>query len=146
MVKEHNCLLKIYNSQNSSDMTYVEDWYDSGRLADGFSWPKTIKPGQASSILSYERDWALAGCSGYVTYRMFDTVITIAFSNPSVGNNKLGVGTSGKRVWDHLSDHGYERFTINIDTNNGKARLQFDCKCTGGTTNTCTVNITAYKK
>ena len=146
MVKVHNCLLKIYNGQNSGHMTYVTDWYDSGRLGDGFSWPMTIKPGHESQILNYERDWALAGCSGYVTYRMFDTDITIAFSNPSVGNNKLGVGISGKGVWDHLSDHGYDKFTINIDTSNGKATLQFDCKCTGGTTNICTVNITAYKK
>ena len=98
-------------------------------------------PGHESHILNYERDWALAGCSGYVTYRMFDTDITIAFSNPSVGNNKLGVGTSGKRVWDYSSDHGYDKFTINVDTSNGKVKLQFDCKCTGGSTNICTVNI-----
>jgi len=51
-------------------------------------------------VLSYELDWLMAGCSGYVTYRMFDTNITIAFSNPTVGGNKLGVGTGGKRVWD----------------------------------------------
>lgn len=76
-----------------------------------------------SSIFSYERDWVLVGCLGYVIYRMFDIVIIIVFFNFFVGNNKLGVGISGKRVWDYLSDYGYEKFIINIDINNGKVRL-----------------------
>ena len=144
MVKEYNCLVKISNGRNSSDMTHVTDWYDSGRVADGFSWPNTIKPGQESTVLNYERDWAVTGCSGYVTYRMFDTDITIAFSNPLVGVNKLGVGTGGKSVWDDMSNHGYNEFTVNVDSRNGKAKLQFDCRCTSGATNTCTVNIKAF--
>jgi len=83
MVKSHNCVVKISNGPNSGDMTYVTDWYKHGRLADGFEWPTTIKPGQESKVLNYERDWAtFVGCSGYVTYRMLDTDITIAFSNP----------------------------------------------------------------
>ena len=145
MVKSHNCLVTISNGQNSSDMTFVKDWYDSGRLADGYSWPTTIKPGDESKVLSYEKDWSWAGCSGYVTYSMFDTDITIAFSNPSAGSNKLGVGTDGKKVWDDMSDHSYNNFTINIDASSGEAKLQFDCKCTEGSTNNCTVNIIAYR-
>ena len=144
MVKDHNCHVKIYNGENSSDMTYVKDWYKHGRLADDYSWPKTIQPGHEGNVLNYEDDWSLEGCSGYVTYRMFDTDITIAFSNPSVGTNKLGVGTDGWNVWDSMSNHDYSSFTVNIDAKNGKAKLQFDCKCTGGTTNSCTVKITAY--
>ena len=146
MVKEHNCLVKISNGPNSSDMTYVEYWYDSGRVADGFSWPKIIKPDDERDVLNYERDGSWAGCSGYVTYNMFGTDITIAFSNPSVGSNKLGVGTGGKQVWDNMESHDYQEFTVDIDASNGKTILHFDCKCTGGTTNTCTVKITAYKK
>ena len=146
MVKDRNCLVKISNGPNSGDMTYVRDWYAHGRLADGFSWPTTIRPGheELSGVLNYETDWSWAGCSGYVIYRMFDTDITIAFSNPSVGTNKLGVGTGGETVWYDMYNHDYNWFTVNVDATNGKAKLQFDSKCTWGTTNTCTVNITAY--
>ena len=147
MVKSHNCLVKISNGPNSGDMTYVTDWYEHGRLANGFEWPKTIKPGQESKVLNYERDWAtMVGCTGYVTYRMLDTDITIAFSNPYIGTNKLGAGTGGQKVWDDMSDHGYNWFTVYADAGNGKAKLQFDCRCTSGPTNTCTVNITTLKK
>ena len=145
MVKIHNCLVQISNG-TESDMAYVVDWYDSGRLANGFDWPKTIKPGQQPSILNYERDWALAGCSGYVTYKMFDTDITIGFSNPSAGTNKLGVGTGGKSVWDDMDDHGYNKFTKKISSRDGYAILHLDLQCTGGTTNTCTVDVTAFTR
>ena len=144
MVKTHNCLVKIYNGRNSSDMTYVTDWYEHGRLAEGFEWPTTIKPGQEINVLSYEVDWSWIGSSGYVTYNMFDTDITFAFSNPLAGDNKLGVGTGGKNVWDYMCSHDYEEFTVNVDASNRRAKLQFDCRCTVGTTNVCTVNITAY--
>ena len=145
MVKEHNCLVKIYNGPNSRDMTFVRDWYDSGRVADGFSWPNTINPGQETIVLSYERDWSWAGCSGYVTYNMFDTDITIAFSNPLIVSNKLGVGTGGRGVWENMWDsHDYKEFTVNIDASNGNAKMQFDCQCTGGRTNTCTVKVKAF--
>ena len=40
----------------------------------------------------------MAGCSGYVQFRISGIILTIAFSNPSVGNNKVGVGMSGKMV------------------------------------------------
>ena len=144
MVKTHNCLVRISNGPNSRDMTHVTDWYDSGRVADSFSWPQTITPGQESVVLNYEKDWSWAGCSGYVTYRMFDTDITIAFSNPVSGSNKLGVGTGGKKVWEDMSNHDYNWFTINLDVSGGNAKLQFDCKCTGESTNTCNVNIKAF--
>ena len=35
MVKEHNCLVEITNKTQFS-MSYMEEWYNSGRLADGF--------------------------------------------------------------------------------------------------------------
>ena len=147
MVKTHTCNVKISNRPKSSDMTYVREWYNQGRLAEGFQWPTTIKPGQESNILNCEQDWAVAGCSGSVTYKMVDTDITIAFSNPTVGGNKLGVGTGGKEVWDGMSSHSYQSFTVYVDSSDKRVKLQFDCKCTGGggggTTNICTVNIKA---
>jgi len=143
MVKTHNCLVKFSNGLNSTDMTYVTEWYKHGRLADGFSWPDTIEPGyrDKNGVLSYERNGAVfVGCSGYVTYKMFDTEVTIAFANPYRGGNALGVGTGGKRVWDDMSNHKYHEFIVNVDTSGGT--FQFDCRCTHGSTNTCTVNIT----
>ena len=143
MVKTHNCIVKI-NNGTKSDFTYGTDWYDSGRLADSFSWPKTIKPGQQTNVLSYEKDWSWAGCSGYVTYKMFDTDITIAFSNPSAGDNKLGVGTGGQNVWDSMESHDYTMFTVKKDSSDEKVIMEFNCKCTGGSTNTCTVDVRAF--
>ena len=145
MVKEHNCIIRISNGTKSV-FNYVRDWYDSGRLADGYSWPNEIQPSHETNILSYEKDWSWAGCSGYVTYRMYDTEITFAFSNPASGTNKLGVGTGGKSVWDNMENHDYNQFTVKVDASGGKAILQFDCHCTGGSTNICTVNATAFTK
>ena len=50
MVKEHNCLVDITNKTQFS-MSYMEEWYDSGRLADGFRWPKTINAGEHQKVL-----------------------------------------------------------------------------------------------
>lgn len=126
-------------------MTYVKEWYYSGRLADSFSWPLKIYPGEESIVLSYERNWSWAGCSGYVTYNIYDTDITIGFSNPAFfDNNTLGVGTGGKEVWENMDNHGYDEFTERIDSSNRMAILNFDFKCTDGAINRCTVNLTAY--
>ena len=35
----------------------------------------------------------MIGCSGYVTYDINNTEVTIAFENPYTGSNKLEVGT-----------------------------------------------------
>lgn len=140
MVKEHNCRVEIFNNSKSK-MTYVRDWYDSGRLADSYSWQQIIEPGDKADILNYERDWASSGCSGYVTYEMLSKEITIAFSNPSSGRNKLGVGTDGWSVWDNMENHNYDTFTVNIDLRDGSI-LKFTCGCTGGKTNKCEVEVT----
>ena len=140
MVKIHNIRLKITNTSGFR-MTYRGDWYDSGRLADSYSWPASIPNGGDCDILSYERDYSLAGCSGYVQYEIGNTVVTIGFSNPSVGSNKLGVGTGGMSVWDDMHGHSYESFVVQIMVDSGKKQLDFNCKCTGSSTNVATVNI-----
>ena len=140
MVKDHNVKLEI-NNKSGFNMTYKADWYDSGRLADDYSWPKSISNGDHATILSYEKDWSWAGCSGYVTYSMGGDAVTIAFSNPSSGANKLGVGTDGKGVWDDMGNHDYKPFVVQITIND--VRLNFNCKCTGGSTNNATVDISA---
>lgn len=59
-------------------MTYRQDWYDCGRVADGFSWPRVIEANGSGKVLSYEKDWAtMIGCSGYVTYDINNTEVTI---------------------------------------------------------------------
>lgn len=140
MVKKHNCRVKIFNNSKYK-MKYERDWYDSGRLADSYSWPKIIEPGREADILNYEKNWSLAGCSGFVTYEMSCKEITIAFSNPSSGTNKLGVGTGGKIVWDDMGNHDYHEFHKDIHLSDGSV-LNFTCHCTGGTTNDCDVKVT----
>ena len=98
-MKEYNCRVKIFNNLKSK-MTYVRDLYDSGRMADSFFWPQIIEPGHAADILNYERNWSFAGCSGYVTYEMLYMEITIAFSNPDVGSNKLPTSARCRKQQD----------------------------------------------
>lgn len=55
MVKSHNVKLNI-KTPSGCDMTYVGDWFaiDSGRVADGFSWPQVISDSKPGVILCYE--------------------------------------------------------------------------------------------
>ena len=133
----HNCLMEIKND-TLFDMTYVRDWYDSGRVADAFTWTD-IAPGDYLLVLN-EQDGFLAGCSGYVTYEMEGTEFSIAFSNPLIGTNKLGVGLDGERTWEEMSNHNYERFVQGIDLGDGVSLVCF-CQCTGGDTNNCVVKL-----
>ena len=138
MPKIHSCLVKIHNNSGMS-MRFLRYWYDSGRVADGYKWPAIIADGTHEDTLNYEIDWSLVGCSGYVIYEMGGSEITIAFSNPSVGHNKLGVGTTGKNVWDEMSHHGYDNFNVLLTI--ASKKLLFHCNCTGSKMNICTVNI-----
>ena len=140
MAKHHNVIVKIINNTRF-DMRYSASWYDSGRVADYSSWPQTIRSHETIEVHNYERDWALAGCSGYVTYVVDGTDVTIGFSNPSSGSNKLGVGTEGKCVWDHMSSHSYQQFQTFVNTKNTSAAILFYLQCTGGTINRCNVTM-----
>lgn len=112
----HNCLMEIKND-TIFDMTYVRDWYDCGRVADACAWTD-IAPGDYLVVLN-EQDGFLSGCSGYVTYRMSGTEFSIAFSNPLIGTNKLGVGPDGESTWDTMSNHNYQEFVQGVDLGNG---------------------------
>eukprot|EP00111_Clytia_hemisphaerica_P007998 TCONS_00023235-protein len=132
MVKKHNNKLKITNDTGHI-LKYHGEWFDSGRVADGFRWPELIQDGGKETILCYERDWAMAGCSGYVQYRINDQVLTIGFSNPSAGSSKVGVGLIGKKVWDEMGCNNYKQNveTLQMDT----YTLKCTYSCTGGATN-----------
>ena len=138
MVKSHNCLLKIKNN-SGMDMRFYRSWFDTFQVADGFDWPHVIRNGDHSEILCYERDFSLAGCSGLVTFEINTTEVTIAFSNPVIGYSKLGVGTTGLSVWDDMTDHDYRNFNVNLNVPG--RRLIVHCRCIGGGTNICTVEI-----
>ena len=138
MVKTHNCLVEIEN-KTMFQMTYVREWYSSGRVANGFKWTDIASDGHLR-VNNYERDAALAGCSGYVTYQIAGTEFSIAFSNPSVGKNKLGVGLDGGTTWENMSYHNYERFVEGVDLGGGVI-LVCICQCTGGYTNHCVVEV-----
>ncbi len=145
MPKSHVVSLTIRNN-TALPLSYVADWFDSGRLADGASWPSSIAPGDhVDNIQCYEKDWATAGCSGLVEYSLGDLgTITIAFSNPSAGKNKLGVGTataldSSNTVWADMSDHNYQPFADSVLL--GNQAFSALCSCTGGPVNTCVVTF-----
>ena len=138
MVKTHNVRMIVENNSGFT-MIFKNQWYDSGRLADTYIWPKTVENGGKIDILNYEKDWSLTGSSGAVGYEINDTIVTFAFSNPLVVTNKLGVGTTGILVWDEMDNHNYQPFVVNIVVSD--VTLKCDCQCTGDTTNLATVNI-----
>ena len=132
----------MITNKSGFPMTFRKDWYDSGRLGDSYKWPSSILNGDSCDIMNYERDWALAGCSGYVQYEIGGVVVTFAFSNPSSGRNKLGVGTAdGKVVWDKMGNHDYKLFVVQVKVDSEHQRLDLVCQCTGSSTNECSVNI-----
>nr|XP_012567076.1 uncharacterized protein LOC100199298 isoform X3 [Hydra vulgaris] len=145
MVKQHNIKLTIKNSTPFA-MTFISNWFDSGRVADQFSWPKEILSNETQTILCYERDWAMSGCSGYVQYLMNGSLVTIGFSNPSVGTNKLGVsaGVDGKQFWEVIESKEYQEVNDNIKV--GGKDVLITSKCTGGTTNDANILFVSNQK
>ena len=141
MVKGHNVKIQVTN-QSSHEMTYQSDWFHAGRLADAFKWPEKIaSEGGSATVLCYERDnYLFGGCSGYVTYEMAGKEVTIAFSNPLVGTNKLNIATDGDGAWNRMDNRKYEPFQIDIVLADNTA-LSFKCSCTGGATNECDITI-----
>ncbi len=117
MPKTHVVKLTIENNTGYS-MSYISSWFDSGRVADGWNIPENISAGDDAIVEMYERDHSLAGCSGYINYGLNGGTVTVAFSNPSVGKNKVGCGVSGKSVWKDMDAHDYEPFTETFDINN----------------------------
>jgi hypothetical protein len=138
MPKSHVVKLTI-NNKTDEVMNYKSDWFDSGRVADSWSWPATISPGSTQIVECYEKDYALAGCSGYVNYTLGTGEVTIAFSNPSVGSNKLGVGVGGHDVWDKMDSHDYKEFTVGFKVE--KDKFMATCCCTGGDVNDAQVTL-----
>ena len=138
MPKTRVVLLTIKNSTGYR-MTEPTPTFKSGRLADGWEFPTTIEPGTVEKVEMYEKDNTWAGCSGYVTYIMNNGYVTIAFSNPSVGKNKLGCGITGEDVWDNMSDHKYKPFSASFTINGEK--FIANMLCTGGDVNKADITL-----
>jgi len=134
MPKSHTIKLNIKND-TTSPMLYHSNWFDSGRVANNFEFPKIIKKGENHTVVCYERDWALSGCSGYAQYTINGNIVTIAFSNPSAGSNKVGAGIAdnGKTIWEKISSHDYQDFQVDMKV--GTMPMIVHCKCSGGDTN-----------
>lgn len=138
MAKTHVVKLEIKNTTGYK-MSDPKSWFDSGRLADGWEFPDPILPGQTKTVEMYEKDWVLAGCSGYVEYSINKGTIAIAYSNPSSGSNKLGIGVKGKDVWKYMSNHDYGPFTVDFEIN--KLKFKAKLECSGGSVNKASVKI-----
>ncbi len=138
MPKSHVIKLTVKNNSGYK-LSDPKSWFDSGRVADGWNFPDPILPGQDGIVEMYEKDWSLTGCSGYVDYTLNMGTVTIGFSNPYVGSNKVGIGTDGKGVWDDMSSHDYgpfiKEFTI------GDVHFKAELECSGGDVNEANVTI-----
>jgi hypothetical protein len=124
------------------------NWFDSG----GMKTPQSsILNGYASTVSFQENDY-LKGCSGYIVYAGIQTgnLLFIAFSNPAIGKNKLGVddlypttdtteiSAHGDNLWGGMSDHSYDPFTEDLFYfKHAKA----ECQCSGGKTNEAKVHL-----
>ena len=66
--------------------------------------------------------------------------MAIAFSNPLIGTNKIGVGLhDGQKVWDDMNNHDYKPFEVQLTI--GGKNLIFSCSCTEGNVDTVKVTI-----
>ncbi|MEH1861778.1 MAG: hypothetical protein V7L21_28140 [Nostoc sp.] len=118
-------------------MNYELDWFDTGGYAEG-QHPVNI-PANSEKTIRFCEGWTIiSGCSGYVTYSMNNTFLTIAFSNPlNPASNKLNIGTDGKSVWDEMDDHSYKTFTYPFSV--GGESIIAECTLTGGDVNQAVV-------
>ncbi|SEB45160.1 hypothetical protein SAMN04489761_0798 [Tenacibaculum sp. MAR_2009_124] len=141
----HNVTLTILN-ETDTIMKLEGTWFDSGEIKEDSELPAIIKSGDTPTIkFGVKKPHIAAGVSGYVQYKMKDQVVTIAFSNPSVGTNKVGIGISDKdgssnKIWDKMSNHNYKKFNeqFNIASN---YTISAECLCTSGGNNTCYVDL-----
>ena len=103
MTKSHIVDLAITNGTGTT-LNYSDDWFDSGRLADGNSWPASITSGATAKVRCYEKDASAAGCSGWVKYQLGGVSFYFCFSNPVYGPNGIDIGTSTS-VWNSMTGH-----------------------------------------
>lgn len=83
------------------DLTFNDNWFDSGGLSLGSNFPAVIHPG-ATAHTQCEAKSGFAGCSGWLKYMTPNGApIFFCFSNPSAGKNAIEVGNA-TGAWDHM--------------------------------------------
>lgn len=115
MSKSHLINLNIINN-TPSDFVFSDDWFDSGRLADGNNWPAIIKAGTNTQISCYEKDSSIVGCSGWVKYTSQSKDLFFCFSNPSVGFNGIAFG-SDTSIWNNMTGKYENGITVPLAIN-----------------------------
>jgi hypothetical protein len=132
MSKSHIVSLTIINNTDL-ELQYNHDWFDSGRLADNNNWPQKIAAGQTIQVQCYEKDWALAGCSGWVKYLAQGKELFFCFSNPTAGKNGIAFGNSTS-TWNSMGGEYDNGITQPVNLN-GSLWVVAHVSSTGGDNN-----------
>lgn len=70
-------------------MTFYGHWFDSGRIADGYNY-SNVKNNSELTLGFQKKTASWAGLSGWIEFKHKKIgKITIAFSNPKIGYNKI---------------------------------------------------------
>src|SRR5215216_7836854 len=103
MSKTHIIDLTIKNNTGVT-LVFSNAWFQTGRLADGNSWPQSIAANTAPRIQCCETDWSPVGCSGWVEYTLNGSPLYFCFSNPVTGNNGIDIGGT-TAIWNNMTGH-----------------------------------------
>jgi hypothetical protein len=133
MSKIHVVQVTIHN-QTDAVLEFVNEWFDSGRVADGNSWSKKIAPGQTAGTTCYEKDWSMAGCSGWVQYKINGAPVFFAFSNPTSGSNGIEIGRD-TNAWNNMEGHYGCGIKRAVQLQNDVTWLSANIVSSGGTVN-----------
>jgi hypothetical protein len=97
------------DNQTPHEMVYTSDWFDSGE----WSTDKILTiPAGSKVTLCFRGTLSVApGVSGTVTYNINGHAMTLGFSDPVAGSNKVGIGNDGHKVWENMGSH-YENPAI----------------------------------
>lgn len=131
----HNVKLTI-NNQSGSTLFLDDVWFWKGGLDTTEFFPLQIPNNVSIRVDSSGSEH----CSGYVSYITGNSRITIGFSNPSSGSNKLGVGLTGKDVWENMTNNDYKPFEKQL-TLNDSSIVVCKCICTGSDINNALVTL-----
>lgn len=132
MVRSNEVVATIANHCDQALM-YSEHWFSSGELAKADGWPGEIKPGARISVRLHNSEASIMGCSGWVKYLYGGENVFFCFSNPTIGQNKIAVGTTAQ-AWDLMNSH-YKPTTVKVELEGSRASLLVDIFNTQGQIN-----------
>lgn len=118
-------IMVIIKNGSGVPLTYVNNVFHSGRLADTEQWPSQINPdGREYKILCSDKDLSFKAVSGTVTYSLDGEQLTFGFSNPVLGSNKWSVVKGGdKAAMNALDAHSYSAASYDFDLGGNKIRV-----------------------